>query len=216
MPRHQTALLSLLLAPALATAVDSTSIAFSWDFAPQHYDLDVGNSYGREISRTGTFDDNDRAALRYLTDMGRIGVDSGWFLGGEAAYARYDDENLRFHTVSFSAIVGLFAEPAPWWRLSAHARFGIAFDEADISYDLLQQGGFNDGVLSYGTSGLQYAAGVTSDFIVADHLQLSLFAGVQGEYASAVSWWYYYSYPTSYIEVETYGASFGASLGWRF
>ncbi|HEX3132695.1 MAG TPA: hypothetical protein VHX44_03825 [Planctomycetota bacterium] len=199
-----------------AQAADSTSLQFSWDFAPQHYDLDVGDSFGREISRRGTFDTNDRAGLRYLSDMGSIGANAGWFWGGEVAYARYDDEDLRFKTLSFSAIIGLSVEPVEWWRGSVHARFGIAFDEADISYDLLQAGGIASGVVSYGTSGIQYALGVSSDFILSQHIVLSAFAGVQGEYASAVSWWYYYSYPSSYVEVETYGASFGAALGWRF
>lgn len=216
MRRRPIALSVMLGLLSSAQAADSRSLTFSWDFAPQHYDLDIGDSFGREISRRGTFDKNDRAGLRYLSDMGGINETAGWFAGGEVAYARYDDEDLRFQTISFSGIVGLCIEPVEWWRGSVHARLGIAFDEADISYDLLQEGGIASGVVSYGTSGLQYALGVSSDFIIAKHLLVSAFAGVQGEYASAVSWWYYYSYPSSYVEVETYGASFGASVGWRF
>lgn len=216
MPRLCAVLSILVLAVAAAAADNSRSLTFAWDFAPLDYDLDIGNSFGREISRNGSFDKNDRASLRYVSDMGQFGANSGWFGGGEIAYSRYADEDLRFETLAFSGILGVFLDPKPWLRLSAHARLGMAFDNATITYDLLNAAAIDSGVLDYGTTGIQYGLGVASDFIVSKRLILSVFAGIQGEYASAVSWMYYYSYPTSYVEVETFGASFGSAIGVRF
>src|ERR1044071_8730006 len=98
MSRSCTAALVTLLAITSIPAADSRSLLFSWDFAPLRYDLDVGDDFGREISRGGEFDKNDRAALRYLNDMDRIGGAGSWSAGGGVPSGRHDDDDLRFET----------------------------------------------------------------------------------------------------------------------
>jgi hypothetical protein len=201
---------------SLARAQDTPSqLMFIWDFAPQRYDMEIHDSFGNRFSRGGEFDDNNHGSLRYVLDL-MPGARSGMFSGGEIAYAEYESDRLEFKTFAISGIFGGYVEPSDNFRASLFARIGIGFDEADISISVFEQSDIASGVLSYGLTGLQYAIGLEGDLVLGSNVVLSVMTGFQGEWASAVSWMYYYDYPESYIEVSTYGAILAAGIGARF